>query len=210
MNRSYRILTEPGFHGGWDAVPCASVDTNPWQAGGPLPPCEARVAFCGNRLHVLLKAWETDLRVVTHAPNGPVWEDSCVEFFLNPAPARDGRYLNFEINAEGVMLLGFGQARENRRLLDFDPALFGIWADVPAGGASAWKEPFYRIGFSIPVSFLEGLYGPLGLGCGSRLAGNFQKCGENTANPHYGCWNPILTPAPDFHRPEFFGDIIIG
>lgn len=210
MNRVYRILALPGFGGDWSAVPAASIDCNPWGVGGPLPAAEAGVAFDGARLHVRLKAWESSLCVVTHENNGPVWEDTCMEFFLNASPGRDKRYLNFEINAEGVMLLQFGEARGSRSFIDFDPAAFDIRADVPPHGANAWKEPFYTVGFVIPVSFLEGLYGRLDLRPGSRMAGNFQSCGDKTPNPHYGCWNPILTPAPDFHRPEFFGDLVIS
>ena len=37
------------------------------------------------------------------------------------------------------------------------------------------------------------------------LRGNFYKCGDLTATPHWGSWNPVGTGAPDFHRPEYFG-----
>lgn len=210
MGRTYRILSIPGFHDCWESIPPASVDCSPWSAGSPLPPAEARAVFDGSVLHVRLRAWEQDLAVVTHTANGPVWEDSCVEFFMNPAPGRDRRYLNFELNAEGVMLLGFGEVREGRKLIDFKPEDFQIAADVPPYGSSAWDKPFYTVQFAIPVEFLEGLYGKLELRSGAVMAGNFQKCGEKTANPHYGVWNPILTAEPDFHRPEFFGSLIIG
>lgn len=205
MQRIYNILHIPSFEGRWEAVPAASIDVRPWDAGGPLPPAEAKAVFDGRVLAVRLTAWERNLRVVTHCHNGPVWEDSCIEFFLNPAPARSDRYLNFELNAEGVMLLGQGAGRHDRALLDYDPDRFRIRADVPPGGACGWRGPFYRLEFAIPAEFLEGIYGPLGLGPGSVMAGNFQKCGERTANPHYGCWNPIQSAQPDFHRPECFG-----
>ena len=41
------------------------------------------------------------------------------------------------------------------------------------------------------------------------MRGKFNKCAEATSQPHYLSWAPIKTPAPDFHRPEFFGDIIL-
>jgi len=34
--------------------------------------------------------------------NGPVWEDSCVEFFANPRPADRAEYVNFEANCVGT------------------------------------------------------------------------------------------------------------
>jgi hypothetical protein len=40
-----------------------------------------------------------------------------------------------------------------------------------------------------------------------KIMGNFYKCADDTAFKHYLSWNPILTPNPDFHRPEFFGEL---
>ena len=37
----------------------------------------------------------------------------------------------------------------------------------------------------------------------------FYKCGDKTAHPHFLSWNPVGTPAPDFHRPDFFGELIL-
>jgi hypothetical protein len=34
---------------------------------------------------------------------------------------------------------------------------------------------------------------------------NFYKCGDDTTKRHYLSWNPVKTPKPDFHRPEYFG-----
>ena len=33
---------------------------------------------------------------------------------------------------------------------------------------------------------------------------NLYKCGDNLSHPHFLSWQPIDTPQPDFHRPEFF------
>jgi hypothetical protein len=42
------------------------------------------------------------------------------------------------------------------------------------------------------------------------LKGNFYKCGDLTAHPHFLSWSPVLTKTPDFHRPEFFGELFLG
>jgi len=36
---------------------------------------------------------------------------------------------------------------------------------------------------------------------------NFYKCGDDTSKRHYLSWNPVKTPNPDFHRPEYFGTL---
>jgi hypothetical protein len=40
-----------------------------------------------------------------------------------------------------------------------------------------------------------------------KIKGNFYKCADGTDSPHYVTWNPVQTPTPDFHRPEFFGEL---
>ena len=42
------------------------------------------------------------------------------------------------------------------------------------------------------------------------LRANFYKCADASSLPHYLSWNPIQTEHPDFHRPEFFGRMMIG
>jgi hypothetical protein len=41
------------------------------------------------------------------------------------------------------------------------------------------------------------------------LRANFYKCADNTRIPHYVSWNPIEVASPDFHRPEFFGELLL-
>ena len=43
---------------------------------------------------------------------------------------------------------------------------------------------------------------------GMRMKGNFYKCGDHLQKPHFLSWNPIHVDRPDFHRPEFFGELV--
>ena len=42
-----------------------------------------------------------------------------------------------------------------------------------------------------------------------KLTGNFYKCADDTESKHYVSWSPVETEKPDFHRPEFFGELIL-
>jgi hypothetical protein len=42
-----------------------------------------------------------------------------------------------------------------------------------------------------------------------KILGNFYKCADGTDSMHYVTWAPIKTERPDFHRPEFFGEIFL-
>lgn len=39
---------------------------------------------------------------------------------------------------------------------------------------------------------------------------NAYKCGDETKQPHFACWSNILTENPDFHCPEYFGELIFS
>lgn len=41
------------------------------------------------------------------------------------------------------------------------------------------------------------------------MRGNFYKCADLTTVPHYLSWSPVGTPSPDFHRPEYFGTLVL-
>ena len=43
-----------------------------------------------------------------------------------------------------------------------------------------------------------------------KILGNFYKCADETMNPHFVSWSPIDLPEPNFHCPEFFGNIHFG
>ena len=59
--------------------------------------------------------------------------------------------------------------------------------------------------FTLPGSFLQEIYGKQ-LSSGGIVKGNFYKCDE-TIHPHFGTWNRVIAPQPDFHRPECFGEM---
>ncbi len=42
---------------------------------------------------------------------------------------------------------------------------------------------------------------------GRSVKANFYKCGDELPEPHYLSWNPINLEKPNFHTPDFFGDI---
>jgi len=43
---------------------------------------------------------------------------------------------------------------------------------------------------------------------GGRTArANVYKCASGLSVKHYVTWRPIQTPTPDYHRPEFFGEV---
>ena len=146
-----------------------------------------------------------DLRATAIEDNGNSWEDSCCEFFVTDP--YDGTYYNFELTCIGSLLASKRTSRIDKTLIA--PELLRsvirhsslerkavTISDRIFSWTVAMLIPFELIGIdrdNLPVS----------------LRGNFYKCGDLTAHPHFLSWNPIRTTKPDFHRPEYFGEIIL-
>lgn len=144
------------------------------------------------------------VRAVYAGDNDPVWEDSCVEFFVKLPDAAE--YCNFEFNATGACKASHGAGRSGRT--DFGPEAMSRIIRVPSLG----REPFGRrevLSWELVVGIPIPLFAGGGKGVPGELAANFYKCGDKTAVPHFLSWSPVDTPEPDFHRPEFFGKIIL-
>lgn len=183
---------------GWQRARTGMIDSYPWNPpeNGGIPKTQFRLMHSPQGLQLRFDVWERNIRATYQKPNDPVCRDSCVEFFFSPN-ANDGRYLSFEVNPLGTMLIGIGTGGQDLRYLDTDRSIFGIAATLQAGA------DFWQVSYQIPHAFIETYFAPLA----PVFYGNFMKCADRSPTPHHGCWNPIGTPAPMFHVPAFFGKI---
>lgn len=183
-----------------------AVCENNWPEEAPYTPdCNGAVARSRTHLAVMYHVRGLDLRATVLEDNGHSWEDSCCEFFV--ADPCDGTYYNFELTCIGSLLSSKRTSRQDSTPMD--PARL---AEVirfstlerrrieAEGGIFSWS-----VAMLIP-------FGLIGLDpdhLPAAIRGNFYKCGDKTAHPHFLSWSPIRTPKPDFHRPEFFGELIL-
>lgn len=183
-----------------EQTPYAPIDSYVWSTlEGYRPEARAYVAWDEEGLRVLLCACEETISVQAERFNGDVYRDSCLEFFLQPFED-DPRYLNIETNAGGVALIGFGSSRAERGCLDSLPEGMNICASRHHGG-------WWAVAYTIPAALLRRLYGRVPAP-GAKMRGNFYKCDE-TIHPHFGSWSPVVHFQPDFHRPEWFGELTV-
>lgn len=177
-----------------------------WPKDAPYAPdCNGSIARTEGHLAVMFHVRGLDLRATAIEDNGNSWEDSCCEFFVTDP--YDGTYYNFELTCIGSLLASKRTSRIDKTLIALELLRSVIRhsslerkavtiSDRIFSWTVAMLIPFELIGIdrdNLPVS----------------LRGNFYKCGDLTAHPHFLSWNPIKTTKPDFHRPEYFGEIIL-
>lgn len=101
-NKSLNVPRVSGFEE-FASFAKGAVDTVCWPDAYPYKP-EVRFAIAhdGRALLIRFDVEEENPRAVTTRNNGPVWEDSCVEFFVKEPDSP--YYFNFETNCIGAGL----------------------------------------------------------------------------------------------------------
>jgi len=144
------------------------------------------------------------LRAIYSNDQDPVNEDSCVEFFCQ-APNSD-KYMNFEFNCIGTCKASKRVAR-NADVTPYSKEELSMIKRYPSLGRRAFKEMEGMFEWELTVKIPLRIMGIDPNNLPEKIKGNFYKCADGTDSPHYVTWNPVQTPTPDFHRPEFFGEL---
>ena len=160
----------------------------------------ARAGADEEGLNVLMYSNETPITANEKHFGGMQCMDSCMEFFLCPFPEDSDRYLNIELNPLGTAHVGVGEGRHGRKIYD------GPVADMKI--KVFHNAEYWAVSFNIPNSLFIREFGKAPVS-GQKMKGNFYKCSGPSLHEHYGCWNHVTAPHPDFHRPECFGNITI-
>lgn len=183
-----------------------SIDNVNWPEEFPYKPkVEFAAAHTGNALLLHYRVEEQSVRAVARKDHEHIWEDACVEFFI--MPAEDGLYYNIECNCTGKLIVAVGKGRSERI-----PAPADVMQQV-GRWSSLGSEPFevrneltkWEVALLVPLgTFFKHALRTFD---GMQAKGNVYKCGDCLPVPHFVSWNPIKTETPDFHRPEFFGQM---
>ena len=205
--QQYKVYTYAKMPEDWSDVPRALIDQYAWgQEYMPIAYGQL-IMIKGYGFALRMTCKEKHPRAIYEEYNQPVYTDSCLEFFADWIG--DDRYINMEMNAKGTLLSNIGAGRGNRTpIRDLAGDIFPVCAAKDADG--------WSVTAIIPLSMLAGIYGATRADLTARLVsgyafrGNFYKCGDETPVPHFGMWNPVGTERPDFHRPEYFGTLILA
>lgn len=182
------------------------IETLNWpEAFNYRPLTTVSIARSDKAIHLLFQVHGNCLRAVHTKDNQPVNEDSCVEFFVKKA--ENDYYFNFEFNCIGVCKAAkHYKTRENSKDIPIENLkTIKRWSNIgnrafnELGGLFNWE-----LCVSIPFILID--IDPKKMP--EKILGNFYKCADATEQPHYVTWSPINTEKPDFHRPEFFGELL--
>lgn len=179
------------------------INTINWNEYAYKPIVAFDIARSDSAIYIRYFVKGNSLKASYDSDDSPVHKDSCVEFFMQKEG--DNRYMNFEFNCIGTCDAARRLSREVKESLSAEEyasirrhSSLDVHPFEEKKGIYAWELivsiPFKVMGID-PNNLPE------------KIKGNFYKCADETEFPHFVSWSPIGTVEPDFHCPEFFGDI---
>jgi len=175
------------------------------------PQTTFRVVYSDDQLWIQFAVEDRYVRSVSRQYQDPVWQDSCVEFFVKPR--EDRGYFNFEFSAGGQLVLLYITNPERTRdgFKEFVRVPWALAQEIsikttmpPVIDPEIQDPVSWTLGAQIPLSLIEHYAGTLRPLAGQEWRVNFYKCGDYTSHPHWGAWAPI-SGAASFHQPQYFG-----
>ena len=183
------------------------VDCINWGGYPYCPRVSFKIAHNGDEIFLQFRVVERGVRGTFEYDFGSQpWTDSCVEFFMTPDLAQPD-YFNVEMTCIGHGTFACGPDRNHRH--NFDDSVISRIRRCASLGSSKVIREGGRQCWTLTMAIPFDIYGLDGANIsGRKVRANFYKCGDNMPVPHFVSWNPIGCPNPDFHRPEYFGEIV--
>ena len=172
-----------------------------WQGKNADPgrETEVRLLWTTETLFLRFRAKYRDITVFSDSdPDGrrdQLWDRDVAEVFLQPDPSQLRRYKEFEVSPNGFWIdlnIGPGQKHDLKS---------GLRRRVVLNeAAKTWIAEL-----ALPMNGLVEHFDP-----GATWRVNFYRV-EGAAEPRfYSAWRPTKTPAPNFHVPEEFGELVFA
>ena len=173
-----------------------------WGTDAYNVPVYAQIAYDDTGFIVKFTVEEADPRRTKTQHLEHVHKDSCVEFFVNFTPEATNKYINFEVNANGVMNAGFRSGRKDAVPLEIHE--MDAMHITPCIEADHWTVT-YQIGYD----FIKKYFPTFDIDRCDYVLGNLYKCGDETEMEHYVAYFPLRLKRPNFHNPRFFRKIAV-
>lgn len=202
---------EPPLTGGLAGTPWAEANVMrigrfPWRKDGPEPSTVVRMLHDAEALYLQFRCQDDQIFARKRQTNDEVFRDSCVELFASPledAPL----YFNLEMNCCGALMLGWGEAREGRRLAEESLAkTIRIRTSEPGlAREPSTDDRRWWLAAAVPFETLSRFTGRhISPRTGTVWRANAYRI-YGRDKRQFGCWREVVAPRPDYHRPESFG-----
>jgi hypothetical protein len=195
----------------WQHVEPVMLQRHMGQVPPFVPVVEAKMMYDNQNIYVIFRVQDKFVQSTVTKYNGPVSENSCVEFFFSPDTMYPMHYFNLEVNAGGTPLI-FYITKPWSGYKELEPdniKKIEIAHSLPSVVDPEMQDPVtWTIEYRIPLDMLKQYADVTQPASGIKWKGNFYKTGSKTSNPNYMTWSFVDNEKPNFHLPQFFGTLI--
>jgi len=195
----------------WQKVDALELKYFMGKAPAFRPKVKAKLMYDADYVYVIFQVKDKYVRCVATNSNAAVWEDSCVEFFFSPDSDSQMKYFNLESNCGGTVLMNYNLV-PHKKLTVLDPEdikQIKIAHSLPRRVLQEITDPVtWTVEYKIPLTLLEKYAEVTKPAPGVTWKANFYKIADKTSNPHYLTWSLVNQAQPDFHLPQFFGNLV--
>lgn len=185
--------------------PLHLIDNCPWPAYETTAKAGFSIAHNNDSILIRYEVEEEELKAVSRDFNQNVHKDNCVEFFISFGN-NGTAYYNIELNCLGSLKIGYGERRGNRlKITDEYLSLVRLNTSINYTKDNGINKVKWQLFLNIPAVVFS--QNDISSFSGLNCKANFYKCGDDLPDPHFLCWNMIDAESPDFHRPEYFGEL---
>ena len=194
----------------WQTIDKLAIDNYPWYKSGNKQKTQIQLAANTDTLFIKIVAQDKySYAKQTQLNHMLVCEDSCVEFFFSPNGVLGSSYVNLEVNCCGTLHLAYGAGRENRQFISLEAAslISRQTSILNPVKIEQQDDNEWSVEISLPFAAIEQLTGEKVNK--EKWFANFYRCGGRTEQ-QYAVWNNIAVDEPDYHRPEFFAELVFS
>lgn len=175
----------------------------PWEKFKTTNKASFTITYDTDNLFLKYYVKERHLKAAVRDINSAVHEDNCVEFFVSFGT---DHYYNLEFNCLGSVKFGYGKNRNGRTLFS-EEIINKIKMQLTIAANKGTKEDYLNWELMVVIPKEVFVFSSIKQFVGQKCNANFYKCGSELPDKHYLTWNMVRTEFPDFHKPEFFGEL---
>lgn len=208
INKTVSTNQSASFSPNWHTINALEINQYPWYQAGRKQDTQVKLTVNNETLFIQIIAQDKySFAKQTELNNMLVCEDSCVEFFFSPSGVLGSSYVNLEVNCCGTLHLAYGEGRDNRQFISLEAASLIQRKSSISSSVKIESEHDHEwcVEIALPFAAIEQLTGESVNK--AKWFANFYRCGGRT-EPQYAVWNNIDVSEPDYHRPEYFGELV--
>jgi len=185
----------------WSRVPAVAL-RRAQDGADPLQTTAVRIAHDAFALLLRFDCNDRDIWATHAHRDAPLWEEEVVELFMASGEDDPSEYFEIEVNPLGAIFdarVTSPQGRRESMSVDASWNAAGLVAAVCRPSPGTWRAEIV-----IPWSDLCD-------GTPPRVwrANFFRIERPRDGNPEFSCWSPTFADPPDFHKPAFFGRLVL-